>query len=495
LSRESIKKLVLEGQQHPVNRQLEVRNPRSGELDYQIVPAERKTIIATVDRLRQAQRHWRDASLDYRLTALSAFAEAVQKHRAALLNALTCDTGRYGISVIEVSTIASAVERWGKLARALAKDEETIHQAALPDVVYRYQRIPYGVVGVISPWNFPLTLSLIDALPALVAGNAVVIKPSEITPRFAQPLRRILAEVPALEAVMGLIDGDGSTGAALIDQVDAICFTGSVETGRLVAEQAARNFIPAFLELGGNDPAIVLGDADVERAAMALLRASILNTGQACQSIERIYVASNLYDDFVQILIDQANTVTLNHDNLHSGHLGPLIDSRQGDVIEAQLADAVEKGATIHTGGSVERRGGIWCLPTVVTNVNHAMALMQEETFGPILPVMPFNTDDDAIALANDTIFGLSAAVFSQSLDHAEAVGKRIEAGGISINDASLTAFVHEAEKNSFKCSGLGASRMGASGLLRFYRKQALIANGGPVADIHQFDEAIFFQK
>ena len=328
----------------------------------------------------------------------------------------------------------------------------------------------------------------------MIAGNAILLKPSEIAPRFAQPLRSLLAEVPELDAVMTIIDGDGTTGAELINHVDAICFTGSVKTGRGVAESAARNFIPAFLELGGNDPAIVLEDADLERATTSLLRASILNTGQACQSIERIYVVNTLYEEFLSLLIAKAKVVTLNRDNLHEGHLGPLINYQQGDIIEAQLLDAVEKGAVIHTGGKIERHGGVWCLPTVVTNVNHSMKLMTDETFGPVMPVMPFETEEEAIELANDTSFGLSAAIFSRNREHAETVGSKIEAGGISLNDASLTGFVHEAEKNSFKLSGLGGSRMGPAGYLRFFRKKALIWNAGQIADVEQFNEARFLK-
>jgi succinate-semialdehyde dehydrogenase/glutarate-semialdehyde dehydrogenase len=327
------------------------------------------------------------------------------------------------------------------------------------------------------------------AIPALMAGCGVIIKPSEITPRFAEHVRQAIAKTEGLSSVFDIIDGDGETGATLVDHVDAICFTGSVKTGRLVAERAARNFIPAFLELGGNDPALVLEDADLDRAATSLLRASILNTGQACQSIERIYVARPLYDDFVKKLVAGAEKVRLNKDDVHDGHIGPLILGRQGDIIESQLEDARSKGADVLCGGVIERDGGTWCRPTVIVNVSADMSLMRDETFGPILPVVPFDTDEEAIALANDTEFGLSAAVFSENIDHAISVAQQIDAGGISINEASLTGFVHEAEKNSFKLSGMGGSRMGPAGLTRFFRKKALIQSNGPAMDIDMFNE------
>lgn len=476
-----------------MSKQLDIKNPRSGIVDYRIISAGIEEISNVAASHRIAQRNWASASLEHRISAMSTFAEAIIQHRAKLLEALACDTGRHAISIVEVDSVASAIQRWTALACEIAKNDHIVSTAAIPGISYRHQMVPLGLVGVISPWNFPLTLSLIDAIPALMAGNSILLKPSEVTPRFAGPLRTILAEVPELEAVMTIIDGDGTTGAELINHVDAICFTGSVKTGRLVAERAARNFIPAFLELGGNDPAIVLEDADIERASTSLLRAAVLNTGQACQSIERIYVAEAIYDAFLNQLVEKARTVRLNRNDLHAGHIGPLIYGQQGDIIESQLSDAVDKGAVIHTGGQVERIGGVWCLPTVVTHVNHSMKLMQDETFGPILPIMPFKTDEEAIELANDTDFGLSAAVFSEDQERAEAVARRIDAGAISLNDAALTGFVHEAEKHSFKLSGLGGSRMGPAGFVRFFRKKALILNAGQVADINQFDEANFY--
>jgi acyl-CoA reductase-like NAD-dependent aldehyde dehydrogenase len=337
-------------------------------------------------------------------------------------------------------------------------------------------------VGVISPWNFPVTLSLIDAVPALAAGCSVLIKPSEVTPRFIAPLRETLQAVPELAAVVGLVTGDGATGAALVDVVDAVCFTGSVPNGRKVAEAAARRFIPAFLELGGKDAAIVLEGADLDRATDAVLRAACMATGQACLSIERIYVARAVFDEFVSRLVDKARAIGINHPDIATGQLGPLIFGRQADIIDAQLDDALAKGARILCGGKTENLGGgRWCRATVVVDVNHDMQLMTEETFGPIMPVMPFDDVEQAVALANDSTFGLSAAVFAATLDAARAVAARLNAGGISLNDAGLTYQTYEAEKNSFGYSGLGGSRMGPGSILRFVRKQAyLMQTGAP---------------
>ena len=337
---------------------------------------------------------------------------------------------------------------------------------------------------MISPWNFPLLLGLIDAIPALAAGCAVVIKPSEVTPRFIAPLRATLTGVPDLRDVVGIVEGAGDVGAGLIDLVDSVCFTGSVATGRHVGAAAAAAFIPAFLELGGKDPAIVLAGADLKRASSAVLWGSVANAGQSCLSIERIYVQEDIHDEFVGLLAGKARQVRLARPGPDDGQLGPLIDPAQAEIISRQLADAYEHGARALTGGEVQRHdGGLWIEPTVLTGVDHSMTVMRDETFGPVMPVMPVSGADEAVMLANDSEFGLSAAVFAADADTARAVAGRIRAGAVSINDAALTALVHEGEKNSFNYSGLGGSRMGPASIRRFVRKQTLIVNHAAARD------------
>jgi succinate-semialdehyde dehydrogenase/glutarate-semialdehyde dehydrogenase len=299
-----------------------------------------------------------------------------------------------------------------------------------------------------------------------------------------------IARHPELAAVLAFVTGDGETGAALIDQVDALCFTGSVATGRKVAEACARNFIPAFLELGGKDPAIVLPGADPDRAAAIILRASVQATGQACQSLERVYVHESLEKPFLERLVARAEAVELNWPDIHRGHIGPLIFAKQADIIAAHLKDAVEQGARILTGGVIERHGGgCWLRPTVVTGVNHRMQLLTEETFGPVIPVMTYADVDEAVRLANDSRYGLSGAVIGPEAE-ALAVAARLDVGAVSINDGGLTTEVYDAEKNAFKFSGMGASRMGPSGLLRFLRKRALLLQRGQPREISALEES-----
>ncbi len=467
---------------------LHARNPRTGELDYSFEAASRLDIERAANRLRAAGQDWQELGLEGRMAKLGALADAIGRHRAAIAERLSVDTGRRKIAGREVDGAVGAIRGWVSQAPHLLPEGWTDGRMN-PAIRHAPQFVPYSLVGVISPWNFPLTLSMIDTIPALLAGATVMVKASEVTPRFVEPLMAAIEDA-GLQDVVTFMHGAGPTGVDLIDHVDAVCFTGSVATGRKVAAAAAGNMIPAFLELGGKDPLIILESADIDLASDAALRGSVLSTGQACQSIERIYVARAIHDAFLAKLVAKAKAVRLNWPDIGAGDIGPIIFANQAEILQRHIDDAVAKGAKVMTGGMIETHGGgRWLEPTVLSNVTHDMVVMREETFGPVLPVMAFDTASDAIALANDTEFGLSAAVFAGTLDEAEAVGREIEAGGVSLNDAALTALFHEAEKHSFKLSGMGGSRMGPAGFQRFLRRKALIANTGTPAPLGAFAE------
>lgn len=468
---------------------INLRDPRTGLADGSITAAGEKAIKIEAARLRSAQSGWSSLPIEARARILLDFRSALEADRDALAAALERDTGRRAIANQEVSGVIASLTSWAEHAPNLLSAEWT-QGRAMPNLRHKPQFVPYALTGVISPWNFPLTLSMIDTIPALLAGCSVLLKPSEVTPRFLGPLRAILAKVPELNAVLSAVEGGGATGQALIDAVDAVCFTGSVATGKNVALQCAARLIPAFLELGGKDPMIVLESANLDDAVTAALRGSVLATGQACQSIERLYVQRPIFDDFIRMLTDAAKDVRLNWPDITKGEVGPVIFDRQAQILHGQLSDAMGKGARILTGGNIENHGGgLWMRPTVVVNVNHSMALMMEETFGPIMPVMPFDHIDDAVRLANDGPYGLSAAVFAGTVDEAERVARRLNAGAVSLNDAALTALFYEAEKHAFGASGLGGSRMGAAGFHRFLRRKALIANTGKPVPLSRFAE------
>ncbi len=458
-----------------------LRDPRTGESDGEMAVTSPEELRVMAKHLRSAQPTWEASGVDARAAVLRRWKDACAARRSEITAALAADTGRWRESVQEFDAFLATIERWATLAPKLL-NEPSRFTSTLGFIDIDRNLRPYQLAGIISPWNFPLVLSTIDMLPAVMAGTAVLLKPSEVTPRFGVALRHSLADVPELESVFGVVVGDGAVGAQMIELVDLVCFTGSVPTGRKVGAMAAAQFIPAFLELGGKDPAIVLAGAELDQASTALLWGATSNAGQACQSIERIYVEASVHDEFVDILAKKASRIGLCFPTFDTPGLGPIIAARQVPIIEAHLADALAKGAVIRAGSSaVENHGGgSWVRVTVLSNVDHTMAIMREETFGPFLPVMAVADADEATRLANDSPFGLSAAVFAATTEQAEAIARRLDAGAVSVNDSTLTALVWEGEKHSFKSSGLGGSRMGPASLFRFLRSQAILVKTKP---------------
>jgi acyl-CoA reductase-like NAD-dependent aldehyde dehydrogenase len=470
-------------------REFTARNPRTGIHDWRGQALDPVEVAEVAARLRAAQAAWEGRGAGSRLEVLRAFGQCLRRHAEPIGQALETDTGRRRIARLEIDSVVASIEAWSRVIAADA-EPQWVQGRGLPSVRHTVAWKAYPLVGVVSPWNFPLLLGMIDAVPALLAGCAVLVKPSEVTPRFIAPVMAAVAEVPALAAVFAIVPGDGATGQAVVDVADCVCFTGSVATGRKVAVQAAHRLIPAYLELGGKDPLIVLEGADLEAATDAALRGSVLSTGQACQSIERIYVARPIHDAFLTRLVEKAHAARLNWPDITAGEIGPIIFDRQADILAAQIADARGKGARVLTGGEIETHGGgRWLRPTVLSGVTPDMAVLRDETFGPILPVVAFDSIDEAVALANDGEYGLSGAVFAATLEEAEAVGRRLEAGAISLNDAALTSIFYEAAKQGFKASGLGPSRMGEDGYRRFLRRQALIANTARPLPLAAFSE------
>ena len=469
---------------------LPVRNPRTGEWDHDIPVTSPEDIASITTALRAAQAQWIAMGAAGRVACLNRFADAVMAEVGPLGQALSVDTGRSTFAQFEAIKSVELIRMWAERAGPILDELAGAGQSGqVPAVHYQHRLIPYQVVAVISPWNVPLLLAMIDSLAALSAGCSVLLKPSEVTPRFIEPLQRALDAVPELAAVLRIVTGGPETGKAMIEQVDAVCFTGSVKTGRQVSQQAAACFIPAFLELGGKDPAIVLPDADIPLAARAIIRSAIGMTGQACQSLERIYCHKSIAEPFTEELLAQLKVLSLTCTEDGAGDIAPLIFERQVETIQVQVDDALAKGATCLLGGKPVQAGGIWYPPTLLTNVNHQMLIMQDETFGPVIPVVMYSDIEEAVALANDSTFGLSAAVFSADADTAKAVAERLQVGAISINDASLTGIVNDVEKNSFRFSGMGGSRMGPAGLTRFLRKRALLIQTGEPAPVQLFSD------
>ena len=455
-------------------RSISLRDPWSGDDDGALLALSGPQLWARTQMLRVAQPAWAALGAKRRGEALHAFADTVEAERGILVSALTRDTGRIIESEIELAGVLSALRRWADIAPVLLTGAEERRPSEVTPFELSGQLVPYPLVGVISPWNFPLLLTLIDAVPALAAGCAVLLKPSEVTPRAAEQLISLLQRHDTLASVVGLAPGDGVVGAALIPLVDTLCFTGSVETGEHVARAAAEAFIPAHLELGGKDPALVLPGADLTAAASAIARAGMINAGQSCLSIERVIVDDSIAEPFLEQLQRELEALRPNDGEVSEGQLGPLIWAPQAVKLRQQIDDAIARGATLRCGGEIIEAGGLWCQATLLDRVPADAEVIREESFGPLLAVQRARNTEEAIHLANDSKFGLSAAVFGAS-EEARAIAHRLTAGAISINDAGLTAFVHDGEKQSFRRSGLGGSRMGAASLQRFYRKKLLI--------------------
>ena len=342
----------------------------------------------------------------------------------------------------------------------------------------RLRYVPCGLVGVIGPWNFPVVNGFGDCIPALMAGNAVILKPSEITPLSSLLMAEMLGACGLPDGVFQVAAGAGATGAALVPRCDCVMFTGSSATGRLVAGAAAQALIPCHLELGGNDPMLVCADADLERAANAATYWSLNNSGQVCIAVERVYVEAPVYDAFVDRVT--AKVGSLRQGPPHgpgSVDVGAMTFAPQLDIVEAQLADALAKGARILIGGHARRDGGSFYEPTVVVDVDHSMELMREETFGPVIPIMKVADADEAVHLANDSRYGLQASVWTRDLVRGRNIAERLHAGVVCVNDAQVNYTALALPMGGWKSSGTG-TRHGAVGIRKYCKTQSLLITG-----------------
>jgi acyl-CoA reductase-like NAD-dependent aldehyde dehydrogenase len=468
-------------------RTLPVRNPRTGEREFEIAVSAPADVARQAVALRANQVAWDAMGLEKRIAVMRRWLGEVARRAEQIGERDAADTGGVSTSWSQGYITLANIDGWIADAHdAVGRFAVHRRSVSMPEVEVRSQLVPYALVGVISPWNAPMMLALLDAIPALFAGSAVLLKPSEVTPRFLEPLFESVRAVPELASVFDYALGDGATGAEIIEHVDMVCFTGSVPTGRKVALACAQRLIPAYLELGGKDPAIVTASAEIDRATTAVLRGAVYATGQVCYSVERVYVHESIHDAFVEELVRKAELVTLNDADPKEGLLGPFIFERQADIVTAHLENAVAGGARVVTGGVVENiGGGLYMRPTVLVDVNHGMTIMREETFGPTIPVMSYATTDEAIALANDTDFGLTASVIAGSEDEALAIAERINAGSVFVQDTFLTfGKMRTIGTNAFGHSGIGGARTGPDSIMRFIRRKALMTNHGEPADI-----------
>ncbi len=378
---------------------------------------------------------------------------------------MTREAGKTIVESMITEIVGGAVElswvaRWGHryLAPERVPDPQLLAKHKRHWIVYR----PLGVVGIIGPWNYPFMLSAAQVGFALAAGNGVVLKPSELTPLSGDEIAKTFARAGLPDGLLRVVHGAGDTGAAVCSapSVAKIFFTGSVATGRRVLATAGEHGKTAVLELGGNDPAVVCADADLDRAVAGTLWAGVTNCGQTCAAVERIYVDRRVHDEFVRRLVEAAKRITPGDPKDPSTQVGPLVNESQFVKVKAHFDDALAKGATARCGGPTEVPGlaGRFFAPTVLTGVDHTMETMIEETFGPLLPVMPFETEQEAVRLANDTRYGLGASVWSRDVKRARLIAERIEAGMVWINDHAYSHGFAQLPWGGIKDSGVGVT-------------------------------------
>ena len=473
----------------PPAQKIDVENPATGQIVASVDVVAPERVSELVERARAAQPGWEALGFEARAQVLKRCQKWVIDNSDRIIETIVSETGKTweDAQVAEVGYAASAFGFWAKNAETYLADERV--KTASPFVKGRkliLRHVPVGVVGVIGPWNYPLTNSFGDCIPAIAAGNSVILKPSEVTPLTALLMGECVRECGLPDGVYQVAPGFGETGAAMIDAVDFLMFTGSTATGKKVLERAARTLTPVALELGGKDPMLVCADADLERAANAAVHYSMQNAGQTCISTERVYVEAPVYDEFVSLVTKKVGELRQGAPRgPGSVDLGAVIHPPQSDIVEAHVRDAVDKGARVVAGGKRSDDGGHFYEPTLLLDVDHTMTAMTEETFGPTLPIMKVADADEGVRLSNDSEYGLQASVWTKDAAKGERLARKIEAGAVTVNDAQINYVALELPMGGWKSSGMG-SRHGADGIRKYTKKQAIVVTRfAPKRDLH----------
>ncbi len=458
---------------------IEVRCPADGRLIASVPDEGPEGVAAAAKRLREAQPAWEDLGPDGRAKHMFRFLDWILDNEKHLVGLMQEETGKsWGDAGLEVAMAVDLINYYGKHAKEFLADRKVKSwgAAGMTKNLRVFAR-PYQLVGMLTPWNGPLGGPMLDGVPALMAGCAVLFKPSEFTPlTWAEATRGWLEEVHA-PPILANITGGPETGAAVVEEVDMVAFTGSTRTGRKIAARAGDRLIPCSLELGGKDAMVVLSDADLERATSAAAWGAMWNSGQICISVERCYVEEPVYDAFVEKVTRKVKTLRqgMDPDGSYQTDIGSMENANQLAIVESHVEDAVRKGAKALTGG---KRGatGLFFEPTVLVDVDHSMQCMRDETFGPTLPIMKVADEKEAIRLANDSPYGLSSSVWSKDRKRADRVARQIEAGAININNVMISTFQLPLPMSGWKTSGVGTRSGGAAGILKYCRQKSVVS-------------------
>jgi acyl-CoA reductase-like NAD-dependent aldehyde dehydrogenase len=454
----------------------EVTNPADGSRITSVPVDGPEQVSSTVSRVRANQPAWEELGIKGRARWLGELRDWLLDNHDRVAETMQRETGKvWSEASSETPYVCDLINFYSRKARRYIGDERVPAHSPLMKVkklkvTYR----PYPVVGVISPWNFPLILSLGDAVPALIAGCSVVIKPSEVTPlALGEIVEAWKSEIGAPD-VLDVVNGMGETGSALVDEADFIQFTGSDRTAKKVLGRAAETLTPVSAELGGKDPMIVLRNADLEKAVHAATWGAFANSGQVCISVERLYVEEPIYDEFVSRFAEEVRKLNQGMDGPeHGKDVGAMTFPPQTDIVESHVEDARRNGARVLTGGQRGAGPGDWYVPTVLTDVDHSMTVMREESFGPVVGVMKVRDADQAVRLANDSRYGLSASVFGKTRE-AEAVARRLQVGTANVNDVLVGFLASDVPMGGWKDSGIGF-RHGEYGIKKFVRPESLV--------------------
>jgi acyl-CoA reductase-like NAD-dependent aldehyde dehydrogenase len=462
------------GEAAPVIRRFSVANPATGEVLREFESADAAQVNVAVGRARVAQPAWQAYSIAKRLAIVRQFQELLNDRKRHIAETITLEAGKPAAEALltEVLVVLDAARFLLQETGSLLRDEP-MHHGSLATKAKRGRivREPFGVIGIISPWNYPFSIPATETLAALVAGNAVVLKPSELTPLSALEIAKLLADAGLPPDVFQIIVGEGATGAALVESgIDKLVFTGSVATGRKTAEKAGARLLPVVLELGGKDPMIVLDDADLDVASSGAVWGALVNAGQTCLSVERCYIHRNIYEPFIAACLKKTRQLRIGNGMDPQTDVGPLIHERQVRMVVQHVEDARARGARVLCGGErLSSLGPNFYAPTVLADATQEMKIMQEETFGPVLPAMPFDSDAEAVRLANDSAYGLAASVWTRDRSRSEFIARQLNAGTVMINDAVSCFGISEAPHGGVKASGIGRThgRFGLEEMLR----------------------------
>lgn len=438
-----------------------VRNPATQELVGTVPVFSAGEIALAVERARAAQERWAVVPIAERFKIIRRFQQLLCEQKDAVAAVITREAGKPLAEAMstEILVVLDAAQYLLKHVAEFLRPEPVPHSnPAMKLKKGTLLREPYGVIGIISPWNYPFSLPSVQTLTALATGNAVVLKPSEFTPFSSLELQRLLREAGLEHDLMHVVTGEGAAGGALLQaKIDKMVFTGSVATGKKVAQAAAARLLPVVLELGGKDPMVVLEDADVNVASSAAVWGAFMNSGQTCLSVERCYVHESIYEKFLEACVAKTAKLRQGAGADGSSDIGPMIHERQLQTVQTHVQDAIARGARLLAGGKpASQLGRNFFAPTILADVTHEMEIMREETFGPVLPVRSFKTEEEAVSLANDSEFGLAASVWTRNNKRGEAVARRIQAGTVMVNDVVACFGISEAPHGGVKASGIG---------------------------------------